>query len=246
MNQTIKIGFLHTTPDTVVFVRKLFRQYGSRLAAMNFLDDFIKYDNFRLFDRTRAEQGLAPPVNCYRFADYARRLHEAGCVYIFSCCSMMASASEFASKVIGCPVIQFDAPAIEAAVDNHKKIGVIGTVRQAEPFIRRELQKRADAKEKEIEIVYRVNTELYDILATGNTDLHDEILVSEIMHMAKSDVDCIFLGQIPMGAVEDKIPREKLEKPVYCAGVSSMEYILKLTAENPEELSVKKEPYSYE
>lgn len=215
----LRIGFLHTTPKSISMVDSLTAEYLPGARAVNFLDDVVKLYNFS------APIGKTPRENCLRFANYAKYLEQEGCSMIVSCCSLMPVATEYAQKVLSIPIIQMDAPALDKAVETSARIGIIGTVDRAVPFMKNQIEQKAQILGKKIEIDYSLNSKAFEYFSKNDMDTHDQLVLDDIKKMDDKNVDCILFAQVPLGLLEDRALALGLRKPLYCAGRQTFEWI---------------------
>lgn len=214
-----KVGFLHTTPATIGMTEKFMNLYLPGTEFVHMYDGKLKIENFK------SPVGVTPKVNMLRYANYAYELEKEGCRVIVSCCSLMPRALAFAEQVVSVPIIQLDAVLLDKAAEKYNRIGVINTTEYVVPYIQEGFKNRADKLNKKIELVFSNNTTALDLFNKGQYEEYDEIVIRDMKKLDEKGVDCIFMGQIPFGMMEEKIKKLSLKVPVLYAGYDSFKRI---------------------
>jgi len=219
-----KIGFMHTTPSTIGMVERLMKARLPGGTVVHMYDGNVKIDNFR------SPAGVTPKANLLRWAIFAERLQRSGCEIVVSCCSLMPRATAFARQVVDIPCVQLDSFLLDRAVEKFSKIGVIKTTEYAVPLVREGLETRALAAGKLISIHFAGDDRALDLFNAGEFDKHDEIVLRDVVDLASSGVDCVLMGQIPFGLLEEKLNALDLEIPILCAGTEAFDSLGMLLA----------------
>lgn len=223
-----KIGFMHTTPATIGMVELFMKTCLPGVALVHMYDGNVKVANFL------SPVGVTPKINLLRWANFADQLQRSGCDIVVSCCSLMPRATAFAQHVLDIPCIQLDGFLLDRAVEKYSRIGVIKTTEYTIPLVKEGLEARALAAGKRISIHFAGDNKALDLFNAGEFDRHDEIVLREVEKLAASGVDCVFMGQIPFGMLEQKLNALHLEIPVLCAGAEAFDHLGILLAERCE------------
>jgi Asp/Glu/hydantoin racemase len=212
-----KIGFLHTTPSTIGMIERFMKSSLPGVAIVHEYDGRVKIDNFR------SPAGVTPKINLLRWANLAEQLQRAGCDMVVSCCSLMPRATAFAGQAVDIPCIQLDGFLLDRAAENFSTIGVITTTAHTAPYVKEGLETRALAAGRHILIRFAGDYKALDLFNAGEFDKHDEIVLREVKKLASSGVDCVLMGQIPFGLLEEKLSALALGIPVLCAGAEAFD-----------------------
>jgi len=220
-----KVGFLHTTPATIGMVERFMKSRLPGAAYLHMYDGNVKAANFS------SPAGVMPKSNLLRWANLAEELQRAGCDIVVSCCSLMPRATEFARQVVDIPCLQLDGFLLDRAVEGYSRIGVITTTEYTTPVVKEGLEARALAAGRQVSIVFAGDNRALDLFNAGDFDAHDEIVLREVSKLAAMDVDCVLMGQIPFGIIEDKLKALGLAIPILCAGVEAFDRLGALLAD---------------
>jgi len=219
MMGTARIGFLHTTSSTIGMVERYMKARLPGVAIVHMYDGNIKIDNFE------SPVGVTPKINLLRWANFAEALQRSGCDMVVSCCSLMPKATAFAGQVVDIPCVQLDGVLLDRAVEKFSAIGVITTTAYTVPHVKEGLEARAFAAGKRIRIHFGGDNRALELFNAGEFAKHDEIVMREVEKLAKSGVDCVLMGQIPFGLLEEKLNALALGIPVLCAGTEAFDHL---------------------
>ena len=212
-------AFIHTTPPTISMVETFIARYVPNVDVVHMYNGLVKRDNFA------SPVGITPKSNLLRYADFAKEFQAAGCDIIVSCCSLMRRATKYAAHVADVPFIQLDAVVLDTAADNYQKIGVINTTEYVVSYVTEHLNERAQAKGKKLEIIFSGNIEALKLFNAGDFENHDRIVLEDMKKLQAQGVDCILMGQIPFGLMEEKIKAAGFTVPVLLAGEAAFKHI---------------------
>jgi len=214
-----KVGFLHTTSSTIPMVDKYMKVHVPGASSVHIYDGRVRLENFR------SPAGVTPRCNLLRWANLADDLEREGCQLIVSCCSLMPQATAFAQAVVSVPFIQLDGVILDEAVQKYQRIGIVTTTERTIPFVKEELERRAAAFCKPIELVFGGDSHAIDYFYAGELEKHDQIVLDSIFALASKGVDCVLMGQIPLALLEDRLDGMALDLPLLCAGNRAFEYV---------------------
>lgn len=215
-------GFIHTTPPTLAMVEHFMARYAPGIEYVHIYNGLVKRDNFS------NPVGVTPKSNLARYTGFAKELQAAGCDIIVSCCSLMRRAMMYAAQVVDVPCIQLDAVILDAASDGFNRIGVINTTEYVVPYVTEHLNARAQASGKRHEVLFSHNNAVLKLFNAGDFDNHDRIVLEDMKKLEAKGVDCILMGQIPFGLMEDKIKAVGFNVPVLLAGEDAFRHIATL------------------
>ena len=224
-SRTRKVGFLHTTPSTIGLADRFMKSRLPGTAAVHIYDGRVKIDNFE------SPPGVTPGINLLRWAEFAEKLEDAGCSLVVSCCSMMPRATAYARQAVSVPVVQLDSVILDRAVEDFRRIGVITTTDYSVPYVEEDLQQRAAALGKKIEITFAGDRTALELFNRGESERHDEIVLGNVAELMKRDVDCVLMGQIPFALLDEKLKKLPRKVPVLYAGDDAFRWIADLFKE---------------
>jgi len=214
-----KVGFIHTTPATIAMAEKCMKLYLPGTDFIHIYDSNVKIDNFQ------SPIGVTPKSNLLRYAVFADQLERAGCGVIVSCCSLMPRAVAFAKEVVSVPFIQLDAVVLDQAVEQYTRIGVINTTPYVVPYVEEGLKMRAARLNKEIDIVFSKNNTALELFNAGEYEEHDNIVMKDIQKLDNKGVDCLLMGQIPFGLMDEKLKKLSLKAPLLYVGEAAFRHV---------------------
>jgi aspartate/glutamate racemase len=220
-----KVGFLHTTPPTIGMVERYMKECLPGTAYVHLYDGNVKIDNFR------SPIGQTPRRNLLRFAVFADQLEQAGCDLIVSCCSLMPRATAFAAQVVSVPFIQLDAAILDRAAAQFQRIGVINTTPYTVPYVEEGLRERAARLGKQIQLEFSNTESALELFNAGQLEEHDRLVLRDVLRLAERGMDCVLMGQIPFGLMDQKLESLGLKVPVLYAGREAFQRVRELLEE---------------
>lgn len=203
------LGIIHAAVFTANTVAPYCKEIIPEVEIMHLGDDTIQRDNLA------APVGTIPKVNFFKFATYCHFLEEAGVDLIMLGCSTFNQAAEHARPMINTPILNIDRPMMDLAVQQGKRVGLLGTLPSTMPSSERLLREAAADAGKEVEVVPVLCAEAFKILREGNPAKHNEILLEAIDSLSKQ-VDAIVMAQVSMSVLEKELTNTRV--PVYNSG----------------------------
>ena len=203
------LGIIHAAVFTANTVAPYCKEIIPEVEIMHLGDDTIQRDNLA------APVGTIPKVNFFKFATYCHFLEEAGVDLIMLGCSTFNQAAEHARPMINTPILNIDRPMMDLAVQQGKRVGLLGTLPSTRPSSERLLREAAADAGKEVEVVPVLCAEAFKILREGNPAKHNEILLEAIDSLSKQ-VDAIVMAQVSMSVLEKELTSTRV--PVYNSG----------------------------
>jgi len=218
-SQKAKAGFIHTTPSSIGMVDHFARLYLPEVIPVHLYDGRVKIDNFKW------PAGVTPPKNMLRWANFGDQLERDGCSVIVSCCSLMPRATEYAARVVSVPFIQLDAVILDRVVKQYDRIGVINTTPYTVPHVTEEIRRREKEYGRKVTCNFSKTNEALELFNQGRFEEHDNLVIESILKMEKKRVDCILMGQIPFGLMDEKLKKLSLTIPLYYTGAEAFQHI---------------------
>lgn len=203
------LGIFHAALISSKSVEPFIKEIIPEVTVVHFVDDTVQNLNFIQVP------GVIPKVNLYKFVTYAHNLQEAGVDLILLACSTFNIAVEFARPMIDVPMLQIDRPMMDLAVQDGKRIGLLGTVPSTMIPSENLLRKAAMEAGKKIEVSTVLCSKAFEEIKIGNVQKHNEILLEEIKKLSRS-VDAIVLAQVSMSALEPML--KDFNVPIYNSG----------------------------
>ena len=203
------LGIIHAAVFTANTVTPYCQEILPEVEIMHLGDDTIQRDNLR------APVGTIPKVNFFKFATYCHFLEEAGVDLIMLGCSTFNQAAEHARPMITTPILNIDRPMMDLAVQQGKRVGLLGTLPSTMPSSERLLRQAAAEAGREVDVVPVLCAEAFKILRAGNPQKHNEILLEAIDKLSR-EVDAIIMAQVSMSVLEKELTNTRV--PVYNSG----------------------------
>lgn len=195
--------------------------------AKPFLDKHPEIETFNIMDDSllvgTRKYGRMTAVIATRVYNYAKAAEESGANGIIVTCTSVNEATLMIRPFLNIPMIGIEEPVAEQVVAAGKRIGVIGTIPTSPVAIDRTIRRKAQELGKEIKINDYVVEGAFDILQSGNRELHDE-LVRETLRRVAKEVDAIAFAQISMS----KLIHDPVDVPLFKIGTSGFEKIYQL------------------
>jgi Asp/Glu/hydantoin racemase len=191
-------------------------------AYVHLYDGNVKIDNFR------SPVGQTPKANLLRYAVFADQLERAGCDLIVSCCSLMPRATAFAAQVVSVSCIQLDAVILDRAAEQFQRIGVINTTPYTVPYVEEGLRDRAARLGRQIQLEFSNTESALELFNAGQFEEHDRIVLRDVRKFGEQGVDCVLMGQIPFGLMDQKLEGLDLRVPVLYAGREAFQRVKEL------------------
>ena len=211
------LGIIHAAVFTANAVEPYAKEIIPEVSIMHLGDDTIQRDNFK------AEVGTIPKVNFFKFTTYAKFLQDAGCDMIMLGCSTFNRAVAVARPMIDIPMLNIDRPMMDLAVQDGRRIGLLGTLPSTMPSSERLLFEAAEEAGKEIEVKSVLCADAFRVLREENNPAkHNEMLLEEIDKLSK-EVDAIVLAQVSMAVLEKELTNTRV--PVYNSGRTSFQRV---------------------
>lgn len=209
------LGIIHAAVFTANTVAPYCREILPEVEIMHLGDDTVQRDNLR------APVGVIPKVNFFKFSTYCHFLEEAGVDLIMLGCSTFNQAAEFARPMINVPILNIDRPMMDLAVQQGKRIGLLGTLPSTMPASERLLREAGrDAGVGDLTVKPVLCSEAFQVLRAGDTRKHNEMLLTAIDTLSK-EVDAIVMAQVSMSVLEKELVNTRV--PVYNSGRTGFE-----------------------
>lgn len=203
------LGIFHAALISTKSVEPFIKEIIPEVTVVHFVDDTVQNLNFIQLP------GVIPKENLFKFVTYAHNLQEANVDLILLACSTFNIAVEFARPLIEVPLLQIDRPMMDLAVQDGKRIGLVGTVPSTMIPSENLLRKAAMEAGKKIAVSTVLCSRAFAEIKKGNVENHNAILLEEIKFLSKS-VDAIVLAQVSMSALEPMLKDFKV--PIYNSG----------------------------
>ena len=202
------LGIIHAAVFTASAVEPYAKEIIPEVTLMHLGDDTIQRDNLK------AEPGTIPKVNFFKFATYARFL---------LACSTFNQAVSVARPMIDIPMLNIDRPMMDLAVQDGRRIGLLGTLASTMPASERLLREAAADAGREIEVKPVLCAEAFRVLREENNPAkHNEMLLEEIDRLSH-EVDAIVMAQVSMSVLEKELMATRV--PVYNSGRTSFQRV---------------------
>ncbi|MBN2051702.1 MAG: hypothetical protein JW760_14725 [Spirochaetales bacterium] len=220
--EELYVGFIHTTPPTIGMVDYFVKQYLPEVVPVHMYNGYVKIENFKF------PPGVTPSGNMLRWANFGKELERAGCLVIVSCCSLMPRATEYAARVVSVPFVQLDGIVLDTVIKNYKKVGIINTTPYSVPHIKEEVKRREEKFRKKVVCEFSNTYGALDLFNQGRFDEHDAMVIGDMRRLEKKGQDCILMGQIPFGLMDEQLKNLSLSIPLHYVNAGTFLYLKKL------------------
>jgi Asp/Glu/hydantoin racemase len=186
------LAIIHTTPATVDTLKALAAEIMPGYDVVNIVDDSI-------LPQLARNGGDLNDVR-ERLVQYARNAEAVGADVILEACSSVGEVVADMRETVGIPVVRIDEAMAEEAVNQGTRIGVAATLPTTLNPTVRQLEAKAAASGKTLEITTVLAETAYRKLMAGDREGHDADLVQVLTKLAQ-DVDVVVLAQASMARV---------------------------------------------
>src|SRR5665647_655742 len=171
---------LYTINTVNNFMEFIFKPFGMPFAQANPDIEVYNIMDDSLLKETLANGGPTAQVR-NRIMHYAQSAQSSGASGILVTCTSVNEATKLIRQMLQIPMINIEEPVAQMAVDNGRKIGILGTIPTSPVAIGRVIREKAAEAGKDIEIVNSVVDGAFDVLCSGNRAKHDE-MVNEALY----------------------------------------------------------------
>lgn len=205
-------------------------------------DDTIEYLNARLPNLRISfitdssmlldvrESGAPTPNVRERLMLYALAAEKMGADLILNTCSTVGDVADSIAELISTPVVRIDAPMAKKAASLGCKIALISTLPTTVAPSRNIIEREGKILGKNIEVTAFVEQAAWDALQSGNTDLHNKILIDSIRKLDSSGFDAIVMAQVSMRVLLPELT--DLKTPVLCSFYSGLDNVIDILTQN--------------
>lgn len=209
------LGIIHAAVFTANTVAPYCQEILPEVEIVHLGDDTIQRDNLK------APIGVIPKINFFKFATYCHFLEEAGVDLIMLGCSTFNQAAEFARPMINTPILNIDRPMMDLAVQQGRRVGLLGTLPSTMPASERLLREAGyKAGIDDLFVKPVLCSEAFKVLRAGDVEKHNAMLLEAIDELAK-EVDSIVMAQVSMSVLEKQLTDTRV--PVYNSGRTGLE-----------------------
>jgi Asp/Glu/hydantoin racemase len=184
----MKIAAIHATINAVKPLMDRFAAATKESTLLNFVDEHL----LERVNRT----GKVDEAALRAFARLVFSAVEAQPDGILVACSVYFPYIPLIKSFVPMPIIAIDAPMLETAVTNARKIGLVATTAATAPATQKRLVQLAAEKGKQVEIHSEVIPQAMILLSAGDTKGHNTLAVQAAERLVRKGCDTIILCQI--------------------------------------------------
>lgn len=210
---TNTLGLIYTTPTIVDAVTKTVSEIMPSIYKFNMIDDRIA--------RVVLEEGLTPKVHRI-VASYVQTAEDEGADAVLVTCSSISPCVDTARPLVSIPVMKIDDPMTNLATDKASKIGVVATSKSTLEPTTKLLLKKAEMKNKKVELTTELCSGAFDALSNGDLSVHDKLVLEGIRRATKS-TDLVVLAQVSMARIMPQI--KDIQIPILTSLRSGVEQV---------------------
>ena len=188
MTKSTNIALFHVHKDAMASAVSSFKNERPEAEITNLLED-------GLFNRVR-DTGHVVPAMHQAFLYLTEHLVERGAEGVLYSCSAFGECIDSCIERFDIPLLKPNDAMIEEAIEIGSDIAVLATVGATIPTISEEIKYIAHGKDKIVQISPHVIEGAFDALASGNTELHDELVSKQAAEINNCDV--IILSQFTL------------------------------------------------
>jgi Asp/Glu/hydantoin racemase len=142
-----------------------------------------------------------------RMCFYVLSAEAMGANVIFNTCSSLGPAIDIAKPLVDIPIVKIDDAMAEKTARDGNRIAVIATVPTTLRPTSNLIKEKAEALDKNIEIKEVLTQGAFDLLMSGDTEQHDDMVISQAISTS-AWADTIVLAQCSMARLAPKLSKE--------------------------------------
>ena len=193
---TKTLGLIYTAPAIVDSVTKTVSEIMPSVQKFNITDD-------RIIKVILERGGLTPTVHRI-VANYVWTAEDEGADAVLVTCSSISPCVDTIRPLVSIPVMKIDDPMTDLATDKASKIGVVATSKSTLEPTTKLLLKKAEMKNKRIELTTELCKGAFDALSNGDIATHDK-LVSQGIRRTTESAELVVLAQASMARIIPQI-----------------------------------------
>lgn len=201
------VFIIHTSNVSVKYLNSLFNELAPNVIVRNIIDD-------SLLPEVLNNGGITKRIT-KSICAYALQAEAAGADLVFSQCSSVGEAANIAKKLIDIPLIKVDEKMAEVACQTGKRIGIAATLKTTLWPTVCLIKETAARLNKKVEIVESLSEGAFDLLISGDTKGHNDMVKDNILKLIK-EVDVVVCAQgsmVPLIDALGKTPVPVLTSP---------------------------------
>jgi Asp/Glu/hydantoin racemase len=198
------VALIHNSKVIIDVVQKMFERVYPEANLINIMDESLLRD-------IKEKSGI-DYLGVRRICRYVLCAEDLGADAVLMTCSSLCEAVDVARQMVKIPVFKINEPMAEEAVKRGEKIIVMGTLQSVLTPTLRLIRLKAKEIEKGIDVKETLCTPAFEALVSGNSQRHDELLLTELEKSGK-DSDVIVFAQ---GSMARLVPeaRRRVTIPV--------------------------------
>ncbi len=214
--------------NTITGLEKSFNTLCDELIKIKTVKKHISDES--IITQIIAAGGLTKTVR-RRFSENVISAEQAGADIIQVTCSSVTPLIEYAQTLVDVPLLSIDGPMAEAVTSGYSKIGVLATNAGTLNPSGQLLLKTAQKLNKKIDMKTVLCSDAYDAMLSGNTALHDEIVIKYLKNLM-GKVDAVVLAQASTARVAELLSDNEKKTPVFTSPLFAVKYLAKRVEEN--------------
>lgn len=192
MATRVRVAAIHTAVSAIRLIGDVFKEVLPEVELVNILDDGVVPD--------AVKAGKVDHSVMRRMLDYFSAAQASGAQVILLCCSSMGETADVARTFISTPIIKIDEAMAEKAVSLGTRIGLLATVESTVGPSSRLIQRKALEANRQVEIKTKLVAGAWQILATGDVQKHDQMVMEAIGALARES-DVVVLAQATISRI---------------------------------------------
>jgi Asp/Glu/hydantoin racemase len=214
------LALIHTVTGLVPVFEDLVRRHLPEWRPFNLVDESLL--------RNAIRDGRLTTATARRVAGHIGSAVDGGAEAILVTCSSIGDAVDAARPFCPVPLVRVDQGMADEAISRGQRIGLLATLSTTLEPTRTLLQRQSALAGRPADVTARVCEGAFDLLARGDRDGHDAIVLRELVALA-GKVDVIVLAQASMARVLDGPQAQAIGIPVLSSpelGVLHLKHLL--------------------
>jgi Asp/Glu/hydantoin racemase len=214
-----RLAFLHTVATLAPTFKALSTELLPDVDVFHMVDESLLQNTIR-------ENSLSKTTT-RRLIDHLASAQEAGADLVMVTCSSVGPAVDLGKAMVSIPVFRVDQPMADLAVQMGSRIGVAATLRTTLDPTAALIKTRAQAAQKQVQVISRLCEGAFEAVMSGDTARHDQIVAAGLRELAEQ-VEVIVLAQASMARVVESLPADERRLPILSSPRLAVEHLAKV------------------
>jgi hypothetical protein len=189
-----RIFLIHATPVAIDPINQAFARLWPEAVLSNLLEDSLSRD--------LAAAGTLTQALKLRFLALGQYAVQAGADGILFTCSAFGEAIDLCKQELSIPVLKPNEAMIDEAISQAARIAIVATFPPAIASMADEFEQAAAAARRGLRLSSYTCPEAFDVLKSGQADLHDRLICDLVAEIKDQDLICFAQFSMVSAAID--------------------------------------------